>query len=395
MFTTHNKKIEAMVQEKAGIVTKIIVQELNPLSVLMFGSFGKGEGTILNRKDLFNDFDIYIITERKIPDSELDRVGKKASAAIGMGGGEFIETDGTGYQRKKFFHVDLRAILLKDLPKLKPTTRTYEIKHSTQLLHGKDYRDIIDISEKDLPLSEGWRHMINKSCLLLLAMDEQRLKGKFRKDEKLIAIYYALKTFMACAEALLLLRKRFSGTYRGRAALFKKAYGKEMPKLARQVEFATKIKCDFQPAKIKDAVEFWKAARDAMYFTIRYMAQSDLKIFSTSKEELMRGIYKKLPLKYHVPYLSIGKAAVPLQYGLTGLYFLRTKYSRALLKWRDVGVRVFMPAFLLLYAPEEPWLLKEAKHYLHYLAPVQGKDFSALRNATLYCYGKYYTQRLL
>ncbi len=395
MFTTHSKKIEGMVQAKVRKVTKIIVQEINPLSVLMFGSFGKGEGTILNRKEIFNDFDIYIITEKKILDAELDRVGKKASAAIGMGGKEFIETDGSGYRRKEFFHVDLRAIQLKDLPKLKPTTRTFEIKYSTQLLHGNDYRDLININEKDLPLSEGWRHMINKSCLLLLAMDERRLKGKFKADEKLISIYYALKTFMGCGEALLLLRRKFSGTYMGRAELFRKYYGKEMPQLAKQIEFATKMKCDFQPAKIKDPVRFWKEARDAMYFTIRYLAQHDLHIFATSKEELMRKIYKKLPLKYHVPYLQIGKAAVPLQYGLTGLYFLRTKYAPALLKWRDAGVRVFMPAFLLLHAPEEPWLMKEAKDYLKYLAPVKGNDFASLRSATLYCYGKYYTQRLL
>ncbi len=395
MFTTHHKHIEGMVKEKVKRVTQIIVEELQPLSVLMFGSFGKGEGTILNRKEVFNDFDIYIITERAVPDAELERVGKKASAAIGMGGGEFIETDGTGYQRKKFFHVDLRAIPVAALSKLKPTTRTYEIKYSTQLLYGNDYRDLIQITERDLPLSEGWRHMINKSCLLLLAMDERRWQGKFKDDEKLICIYYALKTFMGCAEALLLLKHHFSGTYRGRAALFKKLYGKEMPDLAKKVTFATRMKCDFQPAKIKDPVQFWKEARDALYFTINYLAQHDLRIFATRKEELMQKIYQKLPLQYHVPYLSIGRAAVPLQYGLNGLYFLRTRYVPALMKWRDVGVRVFMPAFLLLYALEDPQLLDACKHYLKYLAPVEGEAFEALRKAALYCYGKYYTQRLL
>ena len=109
----------------------------------------------------------------------------------------------------------------------------------------------------------------------------------------------------------------------------------------------------------------------------------------------MQKIYQKLPLQYHVPYLSIGRAAVPLQYGLNGLYFLRTRYVPALMKWRDVGVRVFMPAFLLLYALEDPQLLDACKHYLKYLAPVEGEAFEALRKAALYCYGKYYTQRLL
>src|SRR3989338_2258067 len=149
-LTTHNKTIEKKVQQKAAIVTKIIAEELQPLSILMFGSFGKGEGTILNKKELFNDFDMYIITKDKVPDEELDRVGKKASAAIGMGGGEFIETDGQHKKRKQYFHVDLRAIPLKQVPKQKKTTRTYEIKNSTQLLYGEDYRHLIDIKEEDI-----------------------------------------------------------------------------------------------------------------------------------------------------------------------------------------------------------------------------------------------------
>src|SRR3989344_1563637 len=150
-FTTHPGNIEKEVQRKAKIVTNIIAQELQPLSILMFGSFGKGEGTILNKKELFNDFDMYIITKDKVPDEELDRVGKKASAAIGMGGGEFIETDGQHYKRKQYFHVDLRAIPHKQVQKLKKTTRTYEIKNSTQLLYVEDYRHLIDIKKENIP----------------------------------------------------------------------------------------------------------------------------------------------------------------------------------------------------------------------------------------------------
>ncbi|HLD12047.1 MAG TPA: hypothetical protein VJB87_00460 [Candidatus Nanoarchaeia archaeon] len=396
-FTTHPGNIEKEVQRKAKIVTNIIAQELQPLSILMFGSFGKGEGTILNKKELFNDFDMYIITEEKVPDAELDRVAKKASAAIGMGGGEFIESDGgKNYNRKQYFHVDLRALQHKELPRLKKTTRTYEIKYATQLLYGKDYRHLITIKAEELPLSEGWRHFINKSCLLLLAMDNQRRKGKFHNDEKLIANYYSIKTYLGCAEALLLLKKHFSGYYQGRNKLFQKIYGKELPALAEKVNWATNMKCDFQPRKIKNTVKLWKEARDTLYFTITYLAEHALGITAKNKKELMRKIYKKLAYTYHGPYIPLIKhAGFPLQYGLNLLYAQRTKYYPTLLNWRDPGFRIWMPAFLLLYAHEEPELLEEAKKYLQQLAPITTNDFEGLRTATLYCYGKYYTQRLL
>ncbi|MDO8628476.1 MAG: hypothetical protein Q7R56_01860 [Nanoarchaeota archaeon] len=395
-FTTHPGKIERLVQQKAAVVTNIIAQELQPLSILMFGSFGKGEGTILNKKELFNDFDMYIITKEKIADAELDRVSKQAAAAIGMGGGEFVETNGKNYNRKQYFHVDLRAITLNELPKLKKTTRTYEIKYATQLLHGKDYRHLITITAEDIPLSEGWRHFINKSCLLLLAMDTERYQGTFKKDEKLIANYYSIKTFLGCAEALLLLKKHFNGTYQGRNKLFQQVYGKELPQLAAQVNWATQMKCDFQPKKIKNTLKYWKEARDALYFTISYVTEKALGIHTETKKTLMKKIYQKLAYTYHGPYIPIIKeAGFPLQYGLNLLYAKKTGYYKTLLNWRDPGFRIWMPAFLLLYAHEEPQLLTEAKKYLKQLAPITQKNFEGLRTATLYCYGNYYTQRLL
>src|SRR3989344_4239525 len=206
MIFTKNKKVNKEVEKKLKIVTKILVDNLKPRTVLMYGSFGKGEGSILNKKEVFNDFDVYAITNNKVDDKELDRVAKEAANAIGMGGGEFVETDGTNYDRKKFFHVDLRAIPVNNLKSLRKTIRTFEIKYSTQVLYGEDTRNLININEKELPLSEGWRNLINSASQLLLAMDNRRIKGKFNKDEREIAVYYCLKTYMMCCCALLLLK---------------------------------------------------------------------------------------------------------------------------------------------------------------------------------------------
>ncbi|HLD15025.1 MAG TPA: hypothetical protein VJB94_00395 [Candidatus Nanoarchaeia archaeon] len=390
-----NPKMNKQVEKKLKIVTKIIADELKPVSVLLFGSFGKGEGTVLNGKEVFNDFDMYIITKDKVKDSELDRVGRKASNAIGMGGGEFIETDGTNYDRKKFFHVDLRAITLKNLKSLRKTTRTFEIKYATQLLYGKDTRHLIKINEKELPTSEGWRYLINKSALLLLAMDSRRFSNHFNKDERLIAIYYCLKTFIDCSAAMLLLKKQYSGTYGGRNKLFKKLYGKEMPEIAKKLNWATNFKQDFRPDKIKNPIKLWKEARNFLKFTLKYMAEKDFGITASSLKELLSKLNRKMAFKYHVPYIPLGNITFPSQYLLNLLYFRKTGHLPVLFDWRDIGYRMMMPCLLLLYGIEDRSLLKEAKRYLWNMAPIKKDDFEGLRKAALYAYGNYYTQRLL
>ena len=110
----------------------------------------------------------------------------------------------------------------------------------------------------------------------------------------------------------------------------------------------------------------------------------------------MKKIHQNLPYHYHGPYIPLlGKTGFPLQYGLNILYYKKTQHLPALTRWKDIGLTVWMPAFLLLYGVEDASYLAEAKKYLTALAPVTGEDFAHLRTATLYAYGNYYTQRLL
>jgi len=393
---TIDGKYDNLIEERLKIVNKVLIEKLNEFglrSVILFGGYGRGEGTILNG-ELFNDFDMYVITNKKVSDKVCEEVGIEASKAINKGGREFIETDGRGYDVKEFFHVDIRNIKYSKLKRLKKLTRTYELKYGSSVLYGEDVRDKIKISE-ELPVSEGWRHMINKSCHLLLAMDSRRLKGKFEKDEDKIAAYYSIKTIMACGECLLLLKKRFSPTYKGKNELFKQLYKDELPEMVEKVDYATKLKLNFDFSKIKDVVKLWTAARDCLFFTLKYMAEKEFGIKTDNKRILMKQLYKKLPYYYHRPYIPFGRITFIGQYLLNIIYFLRTGHVKNLLTWRDTGVRILFPAFLLLYSFEEPSLNSSIERYLKKLYPVRGNSWEELRKATLYAYGKYYTQKLI
>ena len=286
MKYTTSEKADKIVGRDLEIIKKIIVKELKPISVILFGGLGKGEGSLYKGK-LFNDIDIYVVTKNKISEKRLEDVGIKASKEIGVGGREFIESSDEIYDAKKFFHVDLRCIKYSDIPKLKKTTRTFEIKHSSQILYGKDIRPMINIKKEDLHLSEGLRHLFNKSCFLLMTIDERRLKGNFLKDEKKYLIYHCVKTFLGCAEALLLSKKDDAPTYGKRNELFKKYYGK-FPDLIKKVDFATKFKLNLEFEKIKNPLKFWREARDFLEFTLKYIAKNNLGIKFTDRKEIGR-----------------------------------------------------------------------------------------------------------
>ena len=393
MKYTKSTKADKIIEKDLNTIKKIIVKELKPISIILFGGLGKGEGSLYKGK-LFNDIDIYVVTKNHVSEKKLEEVGIKASKQIGVGGREFIESSDEIYDAKKFFHVDLRCIKYSTISKLKKTTRTFEIKYSSQILYGKDIRPMISIKKQDLHLSEGLRHLFNKSCFLLMTIDERRLKGKFLKDEKKYLIYHCVKTFLGCAEALLLAKKDDAPTYSGRNELFKKYYS-EFPDLVKKVDFATKFKLNLEFEKIKDPLKFWREARDFLDFTLKYISKNNLGIEFTNRKDLIKKLYKKLPYVYFEPYIPFNKITFPSQYFLNLLYLKRKGYWKTLLTWRDPGIRIFFPAYLLLFALEDSSLLKESKKYLNKLTKIKSSSWEDMRRGVLDAYGAYYSQKLL
>ena len=106
-------------------------------------------------------------------------------------------------------------------------------------------------------------------------------------------------------------------------------------------------------------------------------------------------LYKKLPYIYFKPYIPLGSITFPAQYLLNILFFKKTKYKRALFSWRDVGIRVMFPAYLLLYATEDQSLVSEAEKYLKNITKVNDSSLEGLRKSLLYAYGAYYSQKLI
>jgi predicted nucleotidyltransferase len=395
---TISKEADAVVEKDLSIIKKIIIKEINPISIILFGGFGRGEGSfeIINRKPYpLNDYDLYIVTKKNIPPKILEKVGIKCSNAIGKGGGEFVETPFSIYDKKDFFHVDLRCLKYSQLSRLKRINRTYELKWGSTVIYGEDVRK--KIKDIKVPVSEAFRYLINPACHLILCMDKRRLDGKFKKDEKLYMQHHIIKTYLACASSLLISDGKFKENYRKTNAEFQKQYNKQFPELAKRIDEATKMKI-YPHKEMRDIKNRWFQARDDLTFVLSYISKKHLGIKSDNVLELTREIYKKLPYVYFTPYLPFGffsRIMFPAQYALNILYFTRTRYIKSLFLWRDIGIRISLAAFLLLHSIDNPSLNNEAYSHIRTFYPVKSKNWEDLRKSLLYAFDGYFSQKII
>jgi len=88
-YTAYGDKVDEYI--KKNYLDKIIesfVRDCDPISIILFGGFGKGEGSIqaIDGKPVpYNDFDLYVVTNSKLSDEKLDEMSMNASREIGMG----------------------------------------------------------------------------------------------------------------------------------------------------------------------------------------------------------------------------------------------------------------------------------------------------------------------
>ncbi len=382
MYTV-SKKADKLINVDIEKIKDIIIKRLNPVSIILFGSFGKGEGSFISEKGKIrplNDYDLYAITKNKIKSRILEAVGLECAQAIGCGGLEFAEHSSMPYDYKKFFHVDVRAIEYDKLKKLKPTQRTFELKHS-MVVYGKDVRSLIP--DVQISASDAIRLLFNKMHQLLLSKDNS-------KEIKAVHIY---KTFLDCCSALLIIENKFASGYQERERIF---LGMNFPsELKDYVKLATKwkLRADFDKS-CKNLDERWDKARMWLGYSFIYITNKCLG--TNSKEDEWQNVadvlYLQLPRVYFKPYLPKYFNFAFLQYYLNIRFFLtcfekRRFLIRPLFDWRDVGLKLAIALMLYLYGKEDK--------SLKYLNEVTKTDKEQLRAKLLELYGLYYSQKLI
>lgn len=430
---TKQEQFDGFIQNQLNIVVAEIRKAIpNIVSIILMGGYGRGEGAVKIKKDgqpqLINDFDMYIVTEKYIPDNFLEKLAFRCSKLLGKGGIAHPERFEEQYDLEKFFHIDIRCLVRGRLKNLLPTIRYYEMKHNSIVLWGENVlEEFPEIKVEDIPKPEALRIIMNRMMLLLMVFKPKFLQQKMSNDEREIMFYYITKSYLTIVESLLLFAHKYQPNYTQRTKVFNRIFSQEFPFLSKRlpdliekVNFYTKFK--FQPKKINDnPVVSWDECRQSLEIVFHYCLENFLgKKLPTKWQLLARELKSNLAKKYFNPYISY----ILKRYRLNNLFleklgiwtvqiFMSFKYFKLLRKdlgkfyWpalslKDPGIKILYILPLILYAIEiDGWenqkMLAWADQELKGLYPIDQNqlDWSAVKSIWLKAYRLYYLQRFI
>lgn len=422
-------------QEKLDIVIQEIRKNVHGLrSIILIGGYARGEGAIDFSRgvpDLYNDFDIYIITDRYIKDAFLEKLALQCSKLIGKGGLAHPEAFEQRYDANKFFHVDIRCLVKKRLKNLLPTIRCYEMKRTAKVLCGEDSLvEFPNFQVADIPLAEGIRLIMNRMMLLLMSFDVKFVADRSyaAKEEKKIILYYVAKSYLTAAEALLLFSGFYPPTYRGRAEkfsqIFKTAYPEiyqKYPDLAARVSKFIQFKLRPNEDNLDNYLEEWFQCREII--GVVYKKCLEILLDKNLSNENWLSLHAILKDNLDYPYFKPYASRVLKKYRLNfepfnlitaklGQAYMSYKYFFALkgalgkaywpaLSLKDPGLAIIRILPLILYSNDRNNrtnrdMLNLAKKELKNIYPeFANSDWLALKTNWLHAYRVYYLRRFI
>ena len=238
--------VENEIQKHMEKALQVLLSYKNKLglnSIVLVGSFGRGEGSVIfdqGRIRPLNDYDFLLVTEKLlIPQRTLNMV----SALIG---------------EKLNIRIDLKMIRHVDLHKLPNTIYYYETKLGGKLLWGIDSPSLMPPFKSDaIPLWDGAFLLLARIVALTLAYPP------LCKEKTHFGVEQCLKAVFACSDATLILNGNYHYSYKERSkriALLlshqnEPSYMRQLADLAQE---ATRFKLipDYSP--FPDQEQLWK-----------------------------------------------------------------------------------------------------------------------------------------
>ncbi|MCX6746820.1 MAG: hypothetical protein NTU63_01660 [Candidatus Pacearchaeota archaeon] len=378
MKYTVSKEADKKIEKDIEIIKKVILNEIKPEAIILFGGFGHGGGSfkkIRGKIVPLNDYDLYVITKRKTGENTIKELEERCAGAINRGGLEIVEKFNGNYDINQFFHVDLHFIELRKLKKLYPTQRTFDLKTSLVIYSNEKILD--KIPEIKISKSDAIRLLFNKIDHFSIA----------EGNSKEIKSIYAVKGLTDLCSALLIFEGKYVSRYQDREKIFKSLNVPE--ELKRLVSLATKAKL-YHGYETKETDKLFEESKKWVEWTLKKIIREHLKIKSENWKEICRIVYKRLPYRYFNDYLNseylfFGQYYLNIRFFIAGLKKKET-LLRSLLRWRDSGLIIAIS--LLLYSFNEK---EEAKKYLRKLT----KKTEPLRERILKLYSIYYLQKLV
>jgi hypothetical protein len=303
---TGDKKIESDMK----IICKEILDRVKGVrSMILTGGFSRGEGAIKIEGDKifpYNDYDIQIIGDNPINKKEIDKISIEVSEKLGYKGIiNFYPFKKENQKMKNNFYVDLKADSFKNLKKMLPRIRTYELKNNSMILYGEDLRNLIpNYKIEEIPLSEGAKLLLDRMSQMIEYYSMEK-----KHDEEFL-MYIIQQAYAACCTALLLLSKKYQIGYKKSMEILKETYKVDFPTLYERIpNLSEKIEqfntWKLNPKKILDldAKEEWFIAKENILEVSKYFLSAFLKKKIETLDGLSNAI-SRMKKEFYTPYLK-------------------------------------------------------------------------------------------
>jgi len=266
---TVNLELDKDIEPVINRITNSLILNFHPRSIILCGSFGRGEATVIKENGklkFLSDCEIYVISTKYIPRGRIRKLILEIKDEIGL------EVDIYGTTLSIYFLFPMVHRIMK------PTIQNYELKYGSRVLFGKDYlQQIPAFKPQDIPLWEGIRLIFNR---MAQALEHLPVNNDFSRE----SIFWANKIILACQDALLLLLGKYHHSYRVRNIMFQQLFPQYLNDLNKQVPklFSLTIKATDQKLNsnfdYEDVDKLWFNTTEACDKVFRYLINKEMGI---------------------------------------------------------------------------------------------------------------------
>lgn len=343
MRYTVSEKADKKIDHDMKVIVNEITKRYPVISIMLSGGFSRGEGPVQIEKDKiypYNDYDITIISKKKLEKEKVDNLSVEISRKLGYRGiVNFYPFKKEEQKIKDNFYIDMKWDTPNSLKKLLPRIRNYELKNFSKILYGEDVRKLIpDYSLNDIPLGEGAKLLIDRMSQMI---EYYSAKGNHETE---FLLYVIQQAYAACCTSLLLLSGKYEVGYKKSMEILKKTYKNDfsvlyggIPKLAEKIEEFVNWKIDPYKISDKNVEEEWLIAKNYILEVSKYFFSQFLNKNIRTFEELSKSILN-MDKKFHLPFIeetikkemkigskNVSKLALPFVH-----FILKMKYYQRL-----------------------------------------------------------------
>jgi hypothetical protein len=310
IFTIYNNPaVDQKIQSELDVITQEILSSIRPITILLAGSFGRGEGSVLIKDDHIipvMDYDLLIIAKEDslLTENELEEL--KGRIKDRCQSGELERHVITSC------HVDLFQSTLEQF-QTNAHLSIYDMKSGSILLYGKDVRDLIDIDIGRLSESACYFSLIRSIQSLLEIFSTDYLINPPSDQNRFSMIFFCGKVYLHMGTQLSLCHGLYDTTCRTRVDRITEEFSHTftdlataIPDLDDKIRFYSEL--TLSPDEIfkesLDPVALWFETRQDFETVMKYCLKKFGDMDSDDWVILSDLLYSELRKKYYTYFIE-------------------------------------------------------------------------------------------